>query len=126
MLLEASINEENVAVLVRKFYPEVLKDTLLAPFFIDKLGDDIENKAWKEHLLLLTEFWKFVALGYENYEGNPLQPHFDISGLSREAFTRWLEVFFKTLDSIYTEQASEYFKDKSQNIADNFMRKLEL
>jgi len=125
-MLEASINEENIAILVRKFYPEVLKDDLLAPFFIEKLGEDIENKAWKEHLVLLTEFWKFVALGYENYEGNPLAPHFDISGLTREAFGRWLEVFFTTLDSLYTEQASDYFKEKSQNIADNFMRKLSL
>jgi hemoglobin len=126
IVLESSINEENIAILVRKFYPEVLKDTLLAPFFIEKLGEDIENKAWKEHLVLLTEFWKFVVLGYENYEGNPLQPHFDIRGLSREAFGRWLEVFFTTLDSMYNEQASEYFKEKSQGIADSFMRKLEL
>jgi hemoglobin len=126
IVLESSINEENIAILVRKFYPEVLKDTLLAPFFIEKLGEDIENKAWKEHLVLLTEFWKFVALGYENYEGNPLQPHFDIRGLSREAFGRWLEVFFTTLDSMYNEQASDYFKEKSQGIADNFMRKLSL
>jgi hemoglobin len=126
IVLESSINEENIAILVRKFYPEVLKDTLLAPFFIEKLGEDIENKAWKEHLVLLTEFWKFVALGYENYEGNPLQPHFDIRGLSREAFGRWLEIFFTTLDSMYSEQACDYFKEKSQGIADNFMRKLEL
>jgi len=126
IVLESSINEENITILVQRFYPEVLKDSLLASFFIEKLGEDIENKAWKEHLLLLTEFWKFVALGYENYEGNPLKPHFDIAGLSREAFGRWLEIFFSTLDSIYTEQASEYFKKKSQDIADNFMRKLEL
>jgi hemoglobin len=126
MALEASINAENIAILVQRFYPKVLKDEILAPFFIEKLGEDIESKAWKEHLALLTEFWKFVALGYENYEGSPLLPHFDISGLSREAFVRWLEVFYSTLDSIYTEQASEYFKEKSQTIADNFMRKLSL
>jgi len=126
MALEASINAENIAILVQKFYPEVLKDEVLAPFFAEKLGEDIESKAWKEHLVLLTEFWKFVALGYENYEGNPLAPHLDIKGLTREAFGRWLEIFFLTVESLYSEQASEYFKEKSQNIADNFMRKLVL
>ena len=85
--LHKSINEENIEILVRSFYSEVLKDTTLAPFFIAILGEDIQNKKWEEHLLLLREFWKFVALGYDEYKGNPLQPHLLIDGLSRDAFT---------------------------------------
>lgn len=121
-----SINEENIATLVRTFYPSVLQDEILAPFFIEKLGENIEGELWEEHLLLLTEFWKFVALGYDEYKGNPLKPHLDIFGINREAFMAWLKLFHKTVDDLYTPQAGGYFKDKSSEIAENFMRKLSL
>ena len=121
-----TINEENIALLVRRFYPEVLKDSTLAPFFIKLLGDDIHNEKWEEHFLLLTEFWKFVALGYDEYKGNPLQPHLHIDGLSRDAFVSWLALFHQTVDTLYTPSTGEYFKQKSTDIAENFMRKLSL
>ena len=121
-----SITEENIEILVRTFYSEVLKDPLLAPFFIKILGDDIHNDKWEEHLLLLTEFWKFVVLGYDDYTGNPLKPHLLIEGISRDAFESWLHLFHKTADILYSPSNSEYFKQKSTDIAQNFMRKLSL
>ena len=124
--LYKSINEGNIALLVRRSYTEVIKDPLLAPFFINILGEDINNEKWEEHLLLLTEFWKFVALGYDEYKGNPLRPHLNISGLNREAFTAWLTLFHHTVDSMYTPSAGAFFKQKSTDIAENFMRKLDL
>lgn len=124
--LHKSINEENIEILVRRFYPEVLKDTTLAPFFTKILGEDIQNGKWEEHLLLLIEFWKFVALGYDEYKGNPLQPHLLIEGLSRDAFKSWLTLFHQTVDTLYTPSSGEYFKQKSTNIAENFIRKLSL
>ena len=124
--LYKSINEENIEILVRSFYSEVLKDTTLAPFFIAILGEDVQNEKWEEHLLLLTEFWKFVALGYDEYKGNPLQPHLLIKGLSRDAFKSWLTLFHHTVDTLYTPSTGEYFKQKSTDIAENFMRKLSL
>jgi len=125
-LLSKSINEENIEILVSNFYTLVLKDPLLSPFFIDKLGNNLQDKKWVEHLQLLTEFWKFVALGYEEYNGNPLQPHYHIEGLSRKAFTQWLYLFHQTIDTVYTPSIGEYFKQKSTDIAENFMRKLNL
>jgi len=124
--LYKSINEENIEILVRKFYSEVLKDPILAPFFIKVLGDDIHNEKWEEHLLLLTEFWKFVALGYDEYNGNPLEPHTHLNGLSREAFTQWLTLFHQTVDNCYIPSTGEYFKQKSHDIAGNFIRRLNL
>ncbi len=124
--LYKSINEENIALLVRKFYLAVLKDPLLAPFFIKILGEDIQNEKWEEHLVLLTEFWKFVALGYDDYNGNPLRPHLAIAGLSRDAFNAWLTLFHHTADGMYTPSSGVFFKQKSTDIAENFMRKLNL
>jgi len=126
LIPQNTINEENIEILVRTFYPQVLKDPILAPFFIEKLGDDIKSEMWEEHLLLLTEFWKFVALGYDEYKGNPLQPHLHIQGLNRDAFATWLNLFHQTVDQVYTPSVGEYFKQKSTDIAQNFMRKLSL
>ncbi|MEA2048807.1 MAG: group III truncated hemoglobin [Campylobacterota bacterium] len=124
--LYQSITEENIETLVRAFYPQVLDHTLLSPFFIERLGDDITNALWEEHLVLLTAFWRGVALGYEEYNGNPLQPHQDMTGLSPEAFKAWLSLFHKTVDTLYTPSTGQYFKDKSLDIAQNFMRRLKI
>ncbi len=124
--LHNSISEENIEILVRTFYPQVLKDSVLAPFFIEKLGDNIDSETWEEHLHLLTEFWQFVALGYDEYKGNPLQPHILIEGLTYEAFSSWLNLFHQTIDQVYHPSIGEYFKQKSSNIAENFIKKLGL
>ena len=124
--LENAINNENIEKLVRTFYPSVLEDDIVGPFFIEKLGSDISSAEWEEHLLLLSQFWAFVALDDEVYAGHPLAPHFEMEGISRKAFARWLTLFYEAVDKVYTEDAGEFFKQKSADIAENFMRKLEL
>ncbi|CAA6806224.1 MAG: Globin [uncultured Sulfurovum sp.] len=124
--LYKSMNAENMEELVHAFYPKVLKDPILAPFFIAKLGDNIESSGWKAHLKLIVEFWKFAALGYDEYTNNPLTPHLAMEGLSREAFGQWLRLFHETVYEIYEPFAGDYLKDKSLDIAENFMRKLEI
>ena len=121
-----SINEENIEVLVREFYSRVYQDSYLQTFFIEKLGDDFQGEKWEKHLLLLSDFWRFVALGYNDYDANPLQPHFEVKNLSVEAFTNWLKLFHATVDSLYEPSIGLYFKDKSNDIAKNFIRKLNL
>lgn len=126
MELETTINDENIEKLVRTFYPSVLEDEIVGPFFIEKLGADITSDTWEEHLVLLSQFWAFVLLGDEAYDGHPLAPHFEIEGISREAFKQWLRLFYDAVDKTYTEKIGEFFKTKSADIAENFMRKLEL
>jgi len=123
---EKSIDDENIELLVRTFYPEVIADEMIGPFFIEKLGEDIKSDAWEEHLVLLTQFWRFVALYDDEYTGNPLRPHFDIVGLSKRAFERWLTLFYEAVDGVYDEKSGTLFKQKSAEIAENFMRRLEL
>jgi len=124
--LENTINDENIEKLVRTFYPMVLKDALVGPFFVEKLGDDISSDIWEEHLVLISQFWAFVALGDENYTGRPMAPHFEIEGISRKAFEQWLKLFAEAIDKVYIPSSGEYFKLKSTDIASNFMRNLGL
>ena len=121
---EQTITRENIKKLVHTFYPMILKDSITAPFFIAKLGSDINSPTWQEHLDLLSKFWAFQALGDLDYKGSPLAPHFSLEGLNKEAFDRWLELFAKAIDCVYEESAGEFFKQRSQIIAKNFMRNL--
>lgn len=121
-----SITQENIEELVRTFYPKVLKNPTIAPFFIERLGEEIQSELWEEHLVLLSHFWQGVALGYEEYHGNPLEPHTQMPNLSPKAFQAWLSLFHETVDTLYSPQVGIYFKDKSNEIAQNFMRRLQL
>jgi len=113
-------------MLVRIFYPTILSDETVGPFFIEKIGADIAAPEWQEHLALLSNFWAFVALGEMQYHGSPLAPHFHMPGISRAAFEQWLTLFWEAVDEIYTEEAGRFFKERSTNIAENFMRNLGL
>ena len=124
--LANTINDENIEKLVRIFYPMVLEDALVGPFFVEKLGDDIHSDVWEEHLVLISHFWAFVALGDERYMGRPMAPHFEMEGISRKAFEQWLKLFAEAVDKIYIPRSGEYFKEKSTDIASNFMRNLGL
>lgn len=121
-----TITKENIKILVDRFYSSVLKDDLLAGFFIDKLGDEMISDEWQSHLKLLTDFWASITLGDTSYKGQPVKPHMHLEALQRASFERWLELFFETLDKLYTKEVALIFKTRSQMIAENFMRLLNI
>jgi hemoglobin len=118
------ITKENIEIMVLKFYRRVLKDDIVGPFFIAKLGDDMTNEYWEPHLELLVNFWSSIALGDTSYRGNPFAPHMYLGELSLEVFEQWLKLFFATLDEIYEPRIADLFKERSTIIAGNFMRNL--
>ncbi len=118
-----TITKESIRAMVEAFYPTILADPITAPPFIAKVGSDINSKEWQDHLELLTNFWAFSALGDMSYRGSPLAPHFNLD-LTKEQFERWLELFYIAIDKVYEGEAGEFFKQRSANIAKNFMRNL--
>jgi hemoglobin len=119
-----TINKENIETMVMTFYKKVLKDDIVGPFFIAKLGDDMNNEHWQPHLKLLVDFWASIALGDTSYRGNPFAPHMYLGELKRETFEQWLTLFYATLDEVYIPRIAEQFKERSSIIAGNFMRNL--
>jgi hemoglobin len=118
-----TITKESIRAMVDAFYPTILADPITAPPFIAKVGSDINSKEWQKHLELLTNFWAFSALGDMGYRGSPLAPHFNLD-LTKEQFDRWLELFYIAIDKVYEKEAGDFFKQRSSNIAQNFMRNL--
>ena len=125
-ILENQITKKNIEIMVIRFYGRILKDDLVGPYFIHELGDDMENKYWKPHLIRLVDFWASIILGDSAYKRDPFSPHMMMEDLSTEIFERWLKLFFKTLDEIYEPQIADVLKEKSTNIAKNFMQNLGL
>lgn len=125
-MLQNEFTKANLRTLVIKFYTKILKDDLVGPFFIEKLGPDLAGSVWGPHLDTLTEFWASFTTGDSTYRGSPFAPHVQLVGLKRETFERWLELFFETLDSIYEPLLAMQLKERSNLIAGNFMRNLQL
>lgn len=125
-MLSSEVTKENLNKMVIRFYTKILNDDIVGPFFIEKLGDDLNSSSWKPHIELLTNFWASIALGDPSYRGNPFAPHLQIEGLKRATFEQWLKLFFETLDTIYEAHIADMFKQRSTIIAGNFMRNLGL
>ena len=125
-MLANEITRENIEEMVMNFCRRVLKDDVVGPFFIAKLGDDMSNDFWQPHLKLLVDFWASIALNDPSYRGNPFAPHMSMGELKRETFEQWLTLFYATLDEVYEVQIANQFKERSSIIAGNFMRNLRL
>ena len=121
-----AITRKNIRIMVDRFYSKILKDELLADFFIEKLGDEMITDEWQGHLNLLTDFWASIMLDDPVYTGQPIKPHMRMKGLKRESFERWLELFFETVDRLYTKETADIFKIRAEMIANNFMKVLHL
>lgn len=118
------ITHENIRTLVMDFYAKLINDDIVGPFFIAKLGEDINSQLWQTHLETIVGFWTSLALGKPKYNGNLFLPHTQLGQLKRETFEQWLKLFAETLDEVYVERIAESFKERSQIIAGNFMRNL--
>jgi len=118
------ITQENIRTLVMAFYTKIIKDDIVGPFFIAKLGEDMNNEHWVTHLEVIVGFWSSLALGNPKYSGHLFLPHTKLGQLKRETFEQWLKLFAETLDEVYVESIASKFKERSMIIAGNFMRNL--
>jgi len=118
------ITHENIRKLVMSFYSKIIKDDIVGPFFIAKLGNDMSSEHWQTHLETIVGFWTSLAFGTPKYDGNLFLPHTQLGELKRETFEQWLKLFAETLDEVFVEDIAEKFKERSMIIAGNFMRNL--
>ena len=106
---------------MRSFYERAIEDEVLAPFFIDEIGDDITSEDWDEHIELLADFWLAKILGEDTYYGSFVGAHVKMPHLKAETFTRWLELFSVTADEVYIPEIAEVFKKKGEQFSKQFL-----
>jgi hemoglobin len=118
------ITRENVRKFVMMFYGKIIKDDTVGPFFIAKLGEDMQSEHWQEHLEIIVGFWISLAFGKPKYNRQLFLPHTQLGDVKRETFDQWLKLFGETLDEVYVPEISNLFKERATVIAGNFMRNL--
>lgn len=107
----------DIETLVNKFYNQVKTDELLALIFA--------HVDWPNHLPVMYNFWASILLGDQSYQGNPMSKHFPLK-INREHFTRWLQLFMKTVDENFSGPVANEAKNRANTIAQMFQYKMGL
>ena len=115
-------SEADVRRFVDAFYDGVMQDDLLGPIFNDVAAVD-----WDEHLPTMYSFWSSILLGTCTYKGAPFPAHWALKEhITRDHFARWLLLFERTIDSLFTGEMAEAAKQRARNIAMVFQVKMGL
>lgn len=119
MTLKSDIlTKEDINLLVDRFYEKVREDRLLAPIFRSRIKDD-----WNKHLDKMYRFWQTVLLGDLQYQGSPFPPHAGLP-IDQEHFTKWLELFYSTVDELFSGEKAEEAKWRASKMAELFEAKI--
>lgn len=112
-------NMEDVKLLVDTFYERVRKDSLIGEIF-----DNVIEDRWPEHLEKMYRFWQTILLNEHTYTGRPFVPHMKLP-VEKEHFDRWLELFFETIDELFTGKKAELAKWQGNRMAQMFQIKID-
>lgn len=110
--------EAEIAQLVRRFYEVARDDPMLGPVFERHVAD------WERHLRTMNDFWSAAVYRTGRYAGRPIEAHRGIAGLTGEHFTRWLELWTRTVDEVVRSDARETLKELARRMADTMSQRL--
>lgn len=116
MAATISLNEQNIASLVDRFYAKVREDALLGPVFNGAIGDH-----WPEHLAKLTDFWTSVLLASGRYKGNPMMAHLPIPQMDNDHFSRWIELWSETTTEVFGPEISAVLVAKASMMGERLV-----
>lgn len=116
-------DREDVAVLVSTFYDKIRKDKVLGPIFNPIIMD------WESHLELLANFWETQLFLKRTYFGNPVTAHQEVDKImnqtiSSEHFGLWLNLWFATIDQLYTGEVAWIAKNRAQKMSTMLFMKM--
>ena len=113
MKAEEKITEQEISILVNRFYAKVRLDPDIGPIFNAIVGD------WPHHLATLKDFWSTVLLTTGRYKGDPMMTHLQLP-LDPDHFERWLALFGETATEVLSPDHAAIVIAKSQRISQNF------
>src|SRR5690606_35104543 len=85
--------------------------------------EDVIQDRWPEHLAKMYRFWQTVLLGEHTYQGSPFVPHAHLS-VDKGHFERWIQLFFETVDEIFSGEKAERAKWQGERMAEMFHLKI--
>ena len=106
-------SEEEVALLVHRFYERVRADETLGPIF------NAHVRNWDTHLAKMVDFWSSALRGTARFRGTPMPRHMALPGLSSELFGRWLALFDETTGTLANAPMRERANELARRIAES-------
>lgn len=115
--MKKDIEDRNdIYQLVKVFYVKLMKDELMAHFFID-----FENPTHlEEHLQVLVDFWDNMLFYSGTYQKNAMKPHLDLQTtkpFKKIHFNQWLIHFNSSVDELFEGQNAHNAKTRALSIA---------
>ncbi len=116
-------NREDIHLLVTSFYKKIRKDPALGPIFNSIIED------WESHFVVLTDFWESQLLVRRKYLGNPIEVHQQVdskmnNSITSEHFGLWLNLWFETLDELFTGELVWIAKNRAQKMSTMLFMKI--
>ncbi|MFN5620209.1 MAG: group III truncated hemoglobin [Flavobacteriales bacterium] len=109
--------EEDVRLLVDRFYDAVLRDDILSPFF--------RSIDFHHHKPKMVDFWSFVLLDKPGYTTNIFDKHAAMA-LTTEALARWTTLFEATVRQLFAGEKADTAILRAKTIAWTFKEKMHL
>jgi len=112
----------DVAILLQRFYGQVLDDDILAEPFTE-----IRLHGLDSHLPVMCDFWETVLFRAGVYRGRVVHAHEPVHGrhaLTARHFVRWLERWNTAIDELYRGPVAEHAKTQAVRIARAMHRRL--
>jgi hemoglobin len=105
----------DIELLINTFYDKVKKDDTIGFIF-----RDIAKVNWEHHLPIMYDFWETLLLDATSYSKNAMEPHYTLNrkvSLEEKHFQRWLQLFFGTVDDLFSGDNATMAKTKARSIA---------
>ena len=113
--------DDDLELLVRRFYASARADGVLGPVFAAAELD------WDAHVDRVTAFWSWQLLGGRRYEGRPLRSHrrvHDEVPFTEAHYQRWLELFDATVRASWSGPVADLAVERAERMARSMRRVL--
>jgi hemoglobin len=111
----SGLTQEQLKILVMRFYNQVRQDELLGFIF-----DDVAQVNWDEHIPKLCKFWNSIMLGTREYHGNAFDKHVKLGQttlITHLHFDRWLTLFKETAEANLAIKDAQLLVERASLIA---------
>lgn len=105
----------DIELLMATFYEKVKKDDTIGYIF-----NDIAKINWEHHIPIICDFWETLLLNATSYSKNAMAVHYTLNRkipLEEKHFQRWLQLFFETVDDLFSGNTATMAKKKAKSIA---------
>ncbi|WP_339668812.1 group III truncated hemoglobin [Dasania marina] len=120
------VSPADINALVTAFYQKVLPDPIIGFIFTDIAGIDLQ-----QHLPKIAGFWHKILLPQstegQSYNGRTFEIHQQLHrlcALNEHHFQRWVMLFTRSVDELYSGPMAELAKQRAAAIAESMHKGL--